>query len=305
VPTRILAGVDGSPGSRDAAALAATLGDALGARVEVVGVYRDPRVHLPVRRHHDAGAVAAMEAAVSEVRDACAPGAAVRVLSDHSAARGLQRAAETDGATLLVVGSSEGGDEGCVHAGRGARQTMRSASCPVLVAARGAAASPAVERVVVGIDATEESQLALAFAHELASAAGAQLHAVAVVDDRFPVSHVPGGAIIDLADWEQIVAADREHRRALLDRLVPAAAGVSSELREGDPTDVLVSAAVGADLLVVGSRRWGRLSRVVLGSTSEDLVVLAPCSVLVVPRPDAESQPELGEATQDERDVAG
>jgi nucleotide-binding universal stress UspA family protein len=81
----------------------------------------------------------------------------------------------------------------------------------------------------------------------------------------------------------------------MLARLVPAGEGVSTELREGDPTDGLVGAAVGADLLVVGSRRWGRLNRVVLGSTSEDLVALAPCSVLVVPRP--ETEPDAPEAS--------
>lgn len=302
--TKILAGVDGSPGSRDAAALAAVVGAATGASVELVGVYHDPRVHLPGRFHRDPDAASAMEAAVLEVRDACAPGAGVRVVSDHSAARGLQRAAEEAGASLLVVGSSEGGEHGCVRAGRSARQTMRSAPCPVLIAARGGAgdASRGIGRIVVGLDGSEESKLALAMGRELAAATGAHLNVVAVVDDRFPVSHVPGGVIIDIADWERIVAADRAHTEELLARLVPAAEGVSTELREGDPTDGLVSAAIGADLLVVGSRRWGRLNRVVLGSTSEDLVALAPCSVLVVPRP--ENEPEAGEDAAGE-DAAG
>ena len=87
----------------------------------------------------------------------------------------------------------------------------------------------------------------------------------------------------------------------MLARLAPDAEGVTSEVREGDPADGLVSAAIGADLLVVGSRRWGRLNRVVLGSTSEDLVALAPCSVLVVPRP--ESEPDAPGATTETGDV--
>lgn len=298
--TKILAGVDGSPGSRDAATLASALAVATGASLELVGVFHDPRVRLPGRTHRDPAAVAAMEAAVLEVRDACAPGAAVRVVTDHSPARGLQRAAEETGASLLVVGSSEGGEQGCVRAGRSARQTMRSAPCPVLVAARGAGAG-GIARIVAGVDGSEESRLALEQARGLASACGAHVHAVAVVDDRFPVSHVPGGVIIDIADWERIVAADRAHTEEMLARLAPDAEGVTSEVREGDPADGLVSAAIGADLLVVGSRRWGRLNRVVLGSTSEDLVALAPCSVLVVPRP--ESEPDAPGATTETGDV--
>lgn len=284
--TKILAGVDGSPGSRDAAALAGALGAATGGTVELVGVFHDPRVHLPGRHHADPEAERALEAAVGAIRDEVSPAATVRVVADHAAARGLQHAAEEDDASLLVLGSSEGGETGCVRAGRVARQAMRSAPCPVLVAARDA--PPALQRIVTGLDGSAESQLALAAARELAAATGAELLVVAVVDDRFPVSHVPGGVIIDLADWERIVAADRAHTQAMLERLVPEGEGVRRELREGDPTDGLVTAAIGADLLVVGSRRWGRLSRVVLGSTSEDLVALSPCSVLVVPRPDTE-----------------
>lgn len=284
--TKILAGVDGSPGSRDAAALAAALGDAMGAAVELVGVFHDPRVHRPGRHHPDPQAAGALEAVVGAIRDDVAPAATVRVLADHAPAHGLQRAAEDDGASLLVLGSSEGGETGCVRAGRVAKQAIRSAPCPVLIVARDAA--PVLRRVVTGLDGSTESQLALAAARELAGATDAELRVVAVVDDRFPVSHVPGGVVIDLADWERIVEADRAHTQAMLDRLVPDAEGVERELREGDPTDGLVTAAIGADLLVVGSRRWGRLSRVVLGSTSEDLVALSPCSVLVVPRPDTE-----------------
>lgn len=289
--TKILAGVDGSPGSRDAATLADALATATGASLELVGVFCDPRVRLPGRAHRDPDAIAAMEAAVLEVRDACAPGAATRVITDHSPARGLQHAAEQAGASLLVVGSSAGGERGCVRAGRSARQTMRSAPCPVLVAAR-ADGPVGIGRIVVGVDGSTESRLALETARDLASACRAHLHAVAVVDDRLPASHVPGGVIVDLADWERIVAAERAHAEELLARLVPEADRVSTEVREGDPADGLVAAAIGADLLVVGSRRWGRLNRVVLGSTSEDLVAIAPCSVLVVVRPATEPAAE-------------
>ena len=43
---------------------------------------------------------------------------------------------------------------------------------------------------------------------------------------------------------------------------------------------------------MIGSRRWGPLSHLVVGSTGEERVREAPCSLLVVPRP-AEEAPEL------------
>ena len=39
------------------------------------------------------------------------------------------------------------------------------------------------------------------------------------------------------------------------------------------------------DLLVIGSRRWGAVARLMLGSTGEALMHGARCPVLVVPRP--------------------
>ena len=39
------------------------------------------------------------------------------------------------------------------------------------------------------------------------------------------------------------------------------------------------------DLLVIGSRRWGAATRVLVGSTGEALLHDAACPVLVVPRP--------------------
>jgi nucleotide-binding universal stress UspA family protein len=49
-------------------------------------------------------------------------------------------------------------------------------------------------------------------------------------------------------------------------------------------------AAVTTDLLVIGSRRWGALAGLLLGGTGEALAHGAYCSLLFVPRPEAESR---------------
>jgi nucleotide-binding universal stress UspA family protein len=51
----------------------------------------------------------------------------------------------------------------------------------------------------------------------------------------------------------------------------------------GSPAHLIVEAAADFDLLVIGSRGYGPVRRVLLGSVSTALVRSAPCSVLVLP----------------------
>jgi nucleotide-binding universal stress UspA family protein len=58
---------------------------------------------------------------------------------------------------------------------------------------------------------------------------------------------------------------------------------------EGVPAEKIVAETVriGADLIIVGSHRHGRLHRLIAGSVTADVLRHAPCPVLVVPRPRA------------------
>jgi nucleotide-binding universal stress UspA family protein len=64
-------------------------------------------------------------------------------------------------------------------------------------------------------------------------------------------------------------------------------ADIAVEVSRGRPADALMELAGQADLLVIGSRRWGAATRVLVGSTGEALLHDAGCPVLVVPRPAA------------------
>jgi nucleotide-binding universal stress UspA family protein len=66
---------------------------------------------------------------------------------------------------------------------------------------------------------------------------------------------------------------------------VPVTATVDRDV----PAASLLDLSAATDLLVIGSRRWGPLARLLLGGTGEALVHGAQCSVLIVPRPDTES----------------
>ncbi|HWJ50911.1 MAG TPA: universal stress protein [Solirubrobacteraceae bacterium] len=76
-----------------------------------------------------------------------------------------------------------------------------------------------------------------------------------------------------------------------LDQLVESARSAIAELEDveahaayGDPAEELALFGASVDLLVVGSRGYGPIGRLVHGSTSQRLVRLARCPVLVLPR---------------------
>jgi nucleotide-binding universal stress UspA family protein len=80
------------------------------------------------------------------------------------------------------------------------------------------------------------------------------------------------------------------HARAVLDKAVDEALDGMENAPElervcerGVPSAALCSAALGADLLVVGSHGHGAVHDKLLGSTSERVVRHAPCAVLIVP----------------------
>jgi nucleotide-binding universal stress UspA family protein len=68
------------------------------------------------------------------------------------------------------------------------------------------------------------------------------------------------------------------------------------ELREGDPVSELVTASRDSGLLVVGSRGYGPLGAVLLGSVSTRVVEHAACPVMVVPRTAPTPQPPPADA---------
>lgn len=291
---KVLVGVDGTPSGRDAVALARALSAAGDPDVLLVGAYSDPLLPFPPGLRRDVGLGREVERLLLETREELAPSARTHVKADLSPGRALCHELEHERADLVVLGSSRklaGGRAGAGHTGR---QVVHGATCPVALAARGIAeaAEPfALHRVVVGVDRSPEADEALALARALAEGAGAQLTAVGVVDDRLPATVAPAGMAVELVQWDQLVGAHRVQTERLLAELSERIPQLATELRVGEPAEELAAVAEGADLLVVGSRRWGPLSRLVLGSTGEELLHEAPCSLLLVPRPAAEAVP--------------
>jgi nucleotide-binding universal stress UspA family protein len=279
----IVAGLDGRDGGRDALALAHRLADALGARLLLAHAY-------PYESDLPRGSNAAFELALREQAEemlrtaAAAEGVEAEVLAvpDVHPARALHRIADGEDAALLVVGSSHRGPLGRALIGDVARGTLHGAVCPVAVAPRGTAGRPIdLRRVGVGFDGSPEAEHALQVGADLARRTDGALELVGVVVE--PEIYTPVYAVG--IDWTSIIEERRELLQATLDEAV-ARAGVPASARAvvGRPVPVLEDSTEQLDVLVVGSRSFGPVRRVLLGTTSDQLVNRASCPVVVVPR---------------------
>lgn len=136
---------------------------------------------------------------------------------------------------------------------------------------------PSKGRIVVGVDGSEASVDALRWAARQAMLTRADLEAV--VAWHFPV--LSGDSPLStVLDWhaDALIAVDSLIKKSRL----PESLSISCEVIEGHPSKVLIEAAAGADLLVVGSRGRGGFSEMLLGSVSEQVCAHAPCPVLVI-----------------------
>lgn len=149
-------------------------------------------------------------------------------------------------------------------------------------------------RIVVGVDFSETSDLALHQALELASShAPAELHAVHVAQLLLPVGElgyvlpsvvgVPAEEIIAKlrAHVDRVTEAFMRQRRA---NGAQAPERIVCHLRLDAPAVEVaqLAADLEADLVVLGTHGRRGLSRVLLGSVAEVVTRLAPCPVLVV-----------------------
>ena len=212
------------------------------------------------------------------------PGPAPRAVHASSPAAGLQAVCEAEGAGLVTVGPTHRGPVGRVLAGTTAERLLSGAPCPVALAPNGyAKGGRSLERVVVGYDGGEEAGLALKVAAELASLAGVGLRVVVVAE---PASALMTPTTADLA--EVIERSAQEHAEQLVAEgvaRITADIVVERDIVRGEPGSALASAARATrDLLVVGSRRYGPVRSVLVGTVGHHLAHSATCPVLIVPR---------------------
>lgn len=285
---RILIGYDGSERGDDALEFGRALaGAASGAEMLVVTVYEQlsPKSARDDERPAQARLRATAQETVAVVlrRWPELDEDALQTICANSPSGGLHRFAEEQAVDVIVTGSSHRSPIGRIWPGSVPDRTLHGSPCAVAVAPPGyaARAGHGLRRIGVGFDGTAESRAAVRAASRLAAASGATLVLVWVisVESAFPVAFDYTGYVSDLHEVAQTQLADASAS-------VPEGVSVERREIEGRPAEELVAADLHLDLLVLGSRGYGPLRRVLLGGVSSRVVRRAPCPVLVVTRPE-------------------
>jgi len=201
-----------------------------------------------------------------------------------SPAEALRALAERGDADLIVLGSTHHAALGSVAPGSVAEHLLHGARCRLMIAPKGYAqedhSGDRLRVLAVGYDGMAESHAALEEGAKLALKFGASMKVVGVAT---PVPAMGAAAAAQ---------AGAEAGPDFQSRLHEAATGLPPEARalpileKGNPVNKLLEISeVGVDLLVLGSRGFGPVMRLLIGSVSSRVIRAAPCPVMIVPRP--------------------
>ncbi|HEV7941207.1 MAG TPA: universal stress protein [Solirubrobacteraceae bacterium] len=272
----VLVGVDGRSSGRDAIVLARRLlaDDGHLTLVHVHGgAPRSPHSSIPVVATN--AEQEALELLQRE-RDATEAQADLLPFCASSPGHGLHVLAEQRQADLIVVGSCSRSGIGRVMLGDDTRASLNGAPCAVAVAVRGYFEHPMpIATIGVGYDGSPESERALAAARGIAARNQALIRALHVV--MLPSYTFAGIAAPAVGESVDALLEDARIE-------VEGLEGVSGRAVYGLAGEELASFGEEVDLLIVGSRNYGPVKRLMLGSTSNHLQRHARCSLLVLPR---------------------
>jgi nucleotide-binding universal stress UspA family protein len=182
-------------------------------------------------------------------------------------------------ADLVILGAHAGSKLAGSFFGTRAVKIAAVAHCPVAVVPFETEGDPA-PGIVVGVDGSDASQKAVAYAAERASMRGVPL--IAVYAWMPPLT--PG---LEYLWSEELVESQRS---AAEEAIAIGTAGLASRypdleierrIVQAPPVAALLQAAENADMIVVGSRGRGGISRLLLGSVSHGVLQALPRTTVV------------------------
>jgi nucleotide-binding universal stress UspA family protein len=294
---RILLAVDGSVSSDRATELVAGLNLPAESLIRVVSVQQShvdvlamswatmgessaPETEEEAVTRHQREAIGRAEHTVAK------PGLEVEgFLLRGRAASAIVDEARAFAADLIVVGSRGHGTIATMVLGSTAAEIVDHAPCPVLVA-RGSELGP----VAFADDGSRSARSAEAILATWPIFAGTPVSVVTVAETAVPVAagFTPGLYDQVLASYTRSVDEARDEVREEADTAAGRLAGAGLDARpivlEGDPASELVRFATerGIGTIVMGTRGHTGLARLILGSVARNVLLHAPCSVLVV-----------------------
>lgn len=189
---------------------------------------------------------------------------------------------------LLVVGNRGGGGFLRLLVGSTTQRLTRRAACPVLTVHQDDRHRP-LRSILVPTDFSRDAEAAAAaavrFLQTQEQARLVLLHAF-----HLPVEYTAYGAIPTTFHFrDDVLGPARERLDALALGLARPGLEIVSEVREGAPAEVIAEVAkeLEVDLVALGTHGRSGLAHLLLGSTAERVLAIAPCPVLTVRHPEA------------------
>ena len=143
-----------------------------------------------------------------------------------------------------------------------------------------------IKRILVPLDFSANSQLALDYAYAMAQRFNAAIHLVHVCEVPAMVTGSMDAYTLAYTDWSQQLG-DEAERQLLAAEQKLTGVPVSTEVLFGNPAKCIISAAnvEHADLIVMGTHGRGPIMHVLMGNVAERVVRTAHCPVLTVREP--------------------
>ena len=282
----IVVGVDGSAASDAAVSWAAREAAMRNVPLTLVHMFKTfvptfPQIPTPsgVAEWQEDDGRKILEQAVKIAEDAVPTDQQISIASEVKSSPPVPTLVEmSKEAEMIVVGSNGRGAVGRVLLGSVSSGAVLSAKCPVAVIRAEASYTPRSDRtpVLVGIDCTSASELALAVAFDEASFRGVELRALHAWSDvavyQLPWVDWKDEAERNLAEylsgWHEQYPDVEVHRVIALDH----------------PGRALIEESESAQLVVVGSHGRGGVTGMLMGSVS-NAVVHAVHTPVIVARP--------------------
>lgn len=148
---------------------------------------------------------------------------------------------------------------------------------------------PSLQRILVAVEFSGDSEGALAYAGELAARLGASLSLVHVVEPNLLTEAPDALASVKASEGDRLAEAKLD-LNTLAERMIGNCRVVETSVRVGIAFFEITEAAraLGADLLVIGACGFSATNRSPLGDTVEKVVRHVACPVLVVRGPNRE-----------------
>jgi nucleotide-binding universal stress UspA family protein len=272
---KILVGVGEHDGGRDAIALARTLAEPH-STITLVHIHAGfPAIGRGTNRDFEAIERDRAYGLLEQARTDTGIEAALLTHGASSVGHGLHELVQSLAADLLVIGSNRRTITGRVLIGDDASVTLNHSPCAVAIAPAGYLehARP-LREIGVAYNGSAESDHAIAVARKLAAQHGAKLSA-------FEAVSLPSYAFVGVpAPTEDIVESLVEDAIARIEAL----GGIEAHAVYGPARKELALYGASVDLLILGSRDYGPIGRLVHGSTTHELAHTAPCPVLALTR---------------------